>query len=182
MSQAQAQNDLWQEYALQAQKGDQRAYNALLKDIAQFTHGYLIGTLSRKDWAEDIVQDVLVSVHKSLHTYSAERPFRPWLMSIIAFRRTDFLRKHYSSRSHLQTDIESPSFLASHVTNEPLAGEYKDIEAALSKLPVKQRDVFIMTKIQGYSIEEVATQLGMSESAVKVTAHRAQNKLKAGLG
>jgi RNA polymerase sigma-70 factor (ECF subfamily) len=100
-------------------------------------------------------------------------------VAIVAFRRTDFLRKHYAARAHLQTDMESPSFLASYVTKPDHAGEYKDIESALAKLPVQQRQIFIMSKIQGHTIEEVATVMQMSVIAVKVAAHRAQKKLKA---
>lgn len=172
------QNERWQELARQAQGGDKRAYNALLKELVPFIKSVISGTLANQDWADDITQEVLISVHKSLHTYSATRPFRPWLMAIISFRKTDFLRRHYSGKRDKQTTLEDPSFLSSHVTNPVNAGELKDIEAALATLPEKQRRVFELLKIRGYSAKEVAGQTGMSVTAVKVSAHRAMNKLK----
>lgn len=172
------QDEQWTELALQAQAGDKRAYNALLKDIAPFIRNYLLKGLANPEWADDITQDVLLSVHKSLRTYSPDRPFRPWLMAIVNFRRTDFLRKHYKSRSNKQTSLDDYDFQRLHVTNPDHAGEYKDIEAALDSLSENHRKIFEMIKVQGFSTKEVANEMGMSESAVKVTAHRAMKKLQ----
>jgi len=177
-----SQGDLWTEDAVQAQNGDKAAYNRLLRDIAPFIRNYILKSLANPDWADDITQEVLISVHKSLNTYSPDRPFRPWLMAIINFRRTDYLRKHYNQRGNKQTTLDDYDFQAMHVTNPAHAGEYKDIEAALDSLPEKQRKVFEMIKIKGYTAKEVANEMGMSVSAVKVSAHRTMSKLKKMLG
>ncbi len=173
-----SKGEVWTENAILAQSGDKRAYNDLLRDIAPFIRNYILKSLANPEWADDITQDVLMSVHRSLNTYSPDRPFRPWLMAIISFRRTDFLRKHYSARDNMRTTLDNPDFLSAHVTNPDHAGEYKDIEKALETLPEKQRKVFEMIKIQGYSAKEVANEMDMSVSAVKVSAHRTMNKLK----
>lgn len=170
--------DQWTEYAIQAQKGDKKAYNALLHSIAPFIRNYLLKGLANPEWADDIAQEVLLSVHKSLSSYSPDRPFRPWLMAIINFRRTDFLRSHYKSRDDRKTTLDDMDFLRNHVTNPAHAGEYKDIEAALESLPDNQKKIFEMIKIKGYSTSEVANEMGMSESAVKVSAHRTMKKLR----
>lgn len=174
--------DLWRDLAVKAQSGDQRAYSALLKDIVPYIRAVASGSLANVDWVDDLVQDVLVSVHKSLSTYSEDRPFKPWLSAIIQFRKTDILRKYYKNRGNKTVDVESLEFLGQHVTNPAFAGELKDVEAALSELPENQRKVFEMIKIHGYSAQEVADEMGMSVSAVKVSAHRTQNKLKDRLG
>ncbi len=174
--------DLWRELAIKAQQGDQRAYAALLRDIVPFIRAVASGSLANPDWIDDLVQDVLVSVHKSLSTYSDDRPFKPWLSAIIQFRRTDLLRKYYKNRSNKTVGLDDLEFSAQHVTNPALAGELKDIEAALADLPDNQRKVFEMIKIHGYSAQEVANEMGMSVSAVKVSAHRTMNKLKDRLG
>ena len=173
-----SQSDLWTEYAAKAQAGDKAAYNQLLKEIAPFIRNFVLGSLANDDWADDIMQEVLISVHKSLKTYSPDRPFKPWLMAIINFRRTDYLRKHYKARDNKKTSLDDYDFQNSHVTNPAHAGEYKDIEAALETLPDNHRKVFEMIKIQGYTAKEVANEMGMSVSAVKVSAHRTMNKLK----
>jgi RNA polymerase sigma-70 factor (ECF subfamily) len=168
----------WRLLAARAQGGDRAAYNSLLREIQPFIYKAIAGTLARPDWADDIVQDVLLSVHKSLKTYSPSMPFKPWLGAIIGFRRTDCLRRHYSARMDKQTTLEDPGYTNSHVTNSRHAGEYKDIERALGELPAKQRRVFEMIRIEGYSAKETANEMKMSVSAVKVSAHRAMKKLQ----
>ena len=56
------------------------------------------------------------------------------------------------------------------------------IHAAVATLPARQRDVIQGLKFQDQSVREVAGRLGMSESAVKVTAHRGYRALKRLLG
>lgn len=172
-------SDQWQEWAGQAQNGDKQAYAQLLKAIHPYIHNVLYKSLSKNDAAEDIAQEVLISVHKSLDTYTPERPFKPWLMSIINFRKMDYLRKYYAQRQDMTSTVESnPEFIAENVTNPEHSGELKDIENALSQFSKKQQSIFRKIKIEGYTAEEVAEQMNMNESAVKVSAHRTMKKLQ----
>lgn len=171
-------NGVWAEWAQQAQAGDQKVYSQLLTDIVPYIRGILAPGLSNPDWIDDITQEVLISVHKSLHTYSPDRAFCPWLRAIISFRRTDFLRRYYSKRGDKKVDIENLDFQTEHVTKSEYAGELKDIERALQGLPEDQRIIFQRMKIEGYTAREVAKEMDMSVSAVKVSAHRTAKKLK----
>lgn len=174
-----SQSDDWQNLAIAAQAGDKRAYAQLLGEIAPYIRNVIIKSLSNQDAAEDIAQEVLISIHKSLRTYQPDRPFKPWLMAIVNFRRTDYLRKHYAQRQDKTTTVEdNPEYMAANVTNAPHAGELKDIEEAIEKLPEQQQRIFKMIKIQGFSTQEVANEMDMNESAVKVSAHRAMKKLQ----
>jgi RNA polymerase sigma-70 factor (ECF subfamily) len=168
----------WRSLIEKAQAGDKKAYNRLLKQLHPYIENVLRPGLSNPEWVNDITQDVLLSLHKSLHTYNPERPFKPWLMAIIHFRKSDFMRKHYASHDDRKVDFEEPAFFNRHVTSPVASGEFKDIEAALNMLPEQQRNVFQMMKIYGYSANEVATMTGMSTSAVKVSVHRSWKKIR----
>ncbi len=173
------QKDQWQEWAIAAQGGDKRCYSKLLGELHPYIRNVIIKSLSNQDAAEDIAQEVLISVHKSLSSYQPDKPFKPWLMAIVNFRRTDYLRKYYAQRDDKKaTTDDNPEFLEANVTNPTNIGELKDIEAALETLPKQQREIFQMIKIQGYTAQEVANQLDMNESAVKVSAHRTMKKLQ----
>ena len=171
----------WPELAKAAQTGDKRAYSQLLKEIYPFIRGVLIPKLSNPEWADDIAQEVLISVHKSLHTYSPERAFKPWLNAIVHYRKADYLRKHYANRANVSVPVEEQINLSDNVTSPEDFSEYRNIERELDKLPKKQQEVFRLVKIEGYSTQEVAEKTGMSESAVKVSAHRTLEKLKQNL-
>lgn len=177
-----SQNEKWKDLATKAQSGDKRAYTALLTDILPFIKARLAGGLSNPDWVEDIAQEVLISVHKSLNSYSSDRPFKPWLNAIIQFRRTDLLRKHYRDKNTKERSRENIDIFGQNVTFQATSGELKDIEKAIASLPVKQQKIFRMMKVEGYSAKEVASEMDMSVSAVKVAAHRTTNKLKDMLG
>ena len=171
-------DDEWRNLALAAQSGDKKAYNALLKEIFPYIRNVLMKALSDQDGAEDVAQEVLISVHKSLKTYSADRPFKPWLYAIINFRKMDYLRKYYSARKNQEAPLEYADFSEGGVTKPGLEGELKDVEKALQSLPDQQRKIFTMMKIEGYSAQEVANEMQMNVSAVKVSAHRTGKKLK----
>ncbi|MEM9468841.1 MAG: RNA polymerase sigma factor [Pseudomonadota bacterium] len=175
------QSNQWDEWAAAAQKGDKRAYQKLLTDLAPYIRNVIIGSLSNQDAADDITQEVLISVHKSLNTYSPDKAFKPWLSAIINFRRTDYLRKYYAKRDDQKTSLDNLDYIAQNVTNNAHSGELKDIEEALSALPDKQREIFQLMKIEGYTAEEVANKMDMQVSAVKVSAHRTAKKLKIAL-
>lgn len=176
--QAPTQAEMWRELALQAQHGDQAAYSKLLRDLLPYVKAALASGLANPDWVEDIAQEVLISVHKSLSTYSPDRPFKPWLQAIIQFRRTDYLRQHYKAKRLREGVKDVTETFGQNVTSTAHIGESKDIEAAMAGIPDRQRKIFNMMKIQGYSAKEIGRKMGMTESAVKVSAHRTLNKIK----
>lgn len=177
-SPANDREQMWRQWAVLAQRGDKKAYTLLLRDIVPYIRNFIGPRVANPDWVDDITQDVLVSVHKSLNTYSPDRPFKPWLSAIIGFRRTDFLRRHYSAQQHRRASTDDAEFLRTHVTNPASAGELKDVEKALAQFPEKQRRLFTLMKIRGYSAQEAAREMKMSVSAVKVSVHRTTSKLR----
>ncbi|MCI5060473.1 MAG: sigma-70 family RNA polymerase sigma factor, partial [Alphaproteobacteria bacterium] len=173
------QSEEWTALAAQAQKGDKECYHKLLKALAPYIRNIALRRISNTEYAEDITQEVLISVHKSLHTYGADRAFKPWLNSIINFRLIDYMRKHYADRQDQTATTENnPEFIAQNVTHNDHIGELKDIETVLTSLPENQQRIFRMIKIEGYSAKEVANEMNMKESAVKVSAHRTLKKIQ----
>ena len=170
-------NQYWTDLAAKAQTGDQTAYRALLSGLVPVIRRNIVKSLPSPQYADDIVQEVLLSVHKALHTYDPKRPFLPWIQSIINFRRTDFLRQHYAQFDNAKVSLDDPDTPDYLVISNP-TGSTKDIETAFNALPEQQKKVVELMKIKGYSAEEVSKKTGMSLSAVKVSAHRALKKIK----
>lgn len=168
----------WRELVAQSQQGDKRAYNTFLAEIFPFIINTVRPGLQNDDWAEEIAQEVLLSVHKSLHTYDNNRPLKPWLRSIIHFRKADLLRRHYGRKDDKKISLDAADFETDYVTDPAFAGELKDIEAGLGILSDRQREIVRLARIEGYSIEEIANRIEMSASAVKVTIHRSLKKIR----
>lgn len=160
-----------------AQAGDNNAYRHLLIHITKILRNFLNKRLFYKEIIEDVLQEILISIHKARHTYDSSRPFVPWVIAIAKFRLTDHLRKSYRAADNQMFYIEEISHeMENNVTNED--GEYEYLYKAIEELPQKQKNVVTLMKIEGLSVKEVAKECNMSESAVKTTAHRAYKMLK----
>lgn len=160
-----------------AQCGDKQAYAKLLSGITPLIRSFLHRRLGPRDDNQDVLQEVLLAIHKASHTYNTDRPFKPWMFAIADFKVKDYLRAHYRKNAHTHVDFdEAENLIADPVTLGPSSGE--QLHEALSVLPEKQQTIVRLMKIEGYTASEVASQMDMSESAVKVSAHRAYKILK----
>jgi RNA polymerase sigma factor (sigma-70 family) len=159
-----------------ARAGDSRAYAEFLKGITPLIRAGVSSAIPVAQ-RDDVVQEILLSVHRALPTYDAKRALRPWLNAIINYRKMDHLRSLYSRNSEIVADVET-DFANQLVTNPTTAGELKDISRGIAQLSEKQRQVVELLRIRGYSVEETARMLGITPADVKVSAHRAAVKLK----
>ena len=157
--------------------GDQRAYADLLQETARFLHPYLMKRLSAASEVDDLLQEILISIHKARLTYDGARPYKPWAYAIAKFRLQDYLRIHYADRLRHAVELsEVENILAQPVTESDTS--YESISGEIEKLPPKQGKILRMLHQEGYTAREVAERIGMKESAVKVAAHRAYKILR----
>jgi RNA polymerase sigma-70 factor (ECF subfamily) len=160
-----------------AQDGDRRDYEDLLTRVAALVRAFVRRRVGDIEWTDDVVQECLVALHRARHTYDPARPFAPWLYAIAQNRLVDALRVQ---RRHLFREIQPDSLRAEpgrHADQErdALRG---DLRRWVAGLPDNQRRVIELLKFEELSVREVAARLGMSESNVKVTAHRGYRALR----
>jgi RNA polymerase sigma-70 factor (ECF subfamily) len=161
----------------QALAGDQRAYAALLRETTRMLRPYLSTRLNFSNEVDDLLQEILLSIHKARHTYDGMRPYKPWVYAIARFRLHDFLRAHYGDVLRHADDVaDLEDFLHDPVTETAIS--YESISGEVEKLPEKQATILRLMHQEGYTAKEVAEKMGMQESAVKVAAHRAYKVLR----
>ena len=171
------QNDKLEKLMKQSLNGDQRAYAVLLQETSRLLRPFLSRRLSFSNEVDDLLQEILVSIHKARHTYDGNRPYKPWAYAIARFRLQDYLRAHYSDQLRHAVDFdELEESLPENVTEAGFS--YESISAEVNKLPEKQANILQLMHQQGYTAREVAEKMGMNESAVKVAAHRAYKILR----
>lgn len=175
-----AREERWRQQMKAAQGGDQAAYASLLREVMP-----LLRDLVRRAWrtpqdADDIVQDVLLSLHAVRHTYDPARPFVPWLLSITRRRIADAARR---SSIRFQREI------AAGVLPETFSGdgakieqetrdEQASIRQALAGLTTEQREAVELLKVQGLSLKEASAVTGRSVPSLKAHVHRALKALR----
>lgn len=153
---------------LASQKGYDRAYGTFLSKTSELLIPFIRKRVDREEFIDDILQDTLISIHRSKHTYLPDRPLEAWIYVICNHRIIDFYRKF---RKVEKAEIT--------LSDEP---ESKESSANLSELLINlsdnQKKVITYMKVDGLSIKEVAQKMSMSTSAVKVTAFRGYEALR----
>jgi RNA polymerase sigma factor (sigma-70 family) len=187
MDEASTVADPLQRMMAAAQAGDARAYRSLLAEAAAISRRVVRRRhpfLSDAD-TEDLVQDVLLSVHAVRATYDPARPFVPWLVAIIRNRVADAARRHVRQKAWQVAVDEYPETADEAATNPETAGLSDDaagLRQAVAGLPQTQRTAIELTKLQELSLKEASAKSGMSVAALKVASHRAVKALRAILG
>jgi RNA polymerase sigma-70 factor (ECF subfamily) len=157
--------------------GDRQAYAELLRETARLLRPFLSRRLNFGPEVDDVLQEILISIHKARHTYDGKRPYKPWVYAIAQFRLQDYLRTHYADQLRQALDIsELENNLHEDVTESAIS--YESISGEVHKLPEKQAAILQLIHQEGCTAKEAAQRLGMSESAVKVAAHRAYKVLR----
>lgn len=160
----------------QAQAGDTVAYGRFLSETSVILRRFLAKRMAADD-VEDVLQEILTSIHKARHTYDGGRPLLPWIYAIARFRLTDYLRKHYKNQQNKQVPMEDVEYLLeAPVTESHELPEY--MSEAVGTLPDREQKIIYLMHVEGYTAKEVGSQIGMNESAVKVAAHRAYKKIR----
>ena len=163
-----------------AQEGDQVAYQALLADILPLLRAIVQRVWRSQQDVEDIVQDVLLSMHVVRHTYDPTRPFLPWLLTIARRRIADAARRS-SSRSAYETTVDVlPETFSGDATKNPQEGsdDQAAFRHALASLTGGQREAVELLKLQGLSLSEASAITGKSVAALKINVHRGLKALR----
>jgi RNA polymerase sigma-70 factor (ECF subfamily) len=163
-----------------AQAGDRRSYEKLLREVLPYIRAIVRRHHATPDRVEDVVQDVLLTIHRVRNTYDPSRPFSAWLGAIAHRRSIDSLRRK------VRTDAsETFSPIAYETYADPAAN--RDIEAneasetlteAIAALPPGQRQAVELLRLRELSLAEAAAESGQSVGALKVSMHRALRALQ----
>ena len=179
-TQLQLQEASWVVLMRATQGGDAASYDRLLRSVTPFIRNLVRRYCRDPSLAEDVVQDVLLTVHRIRHTWDPERPFSPWLASIAARRGIDRIRRATRvARHEVSDELALETFSTPAANNESGALRAAEtIEPLLAALPERQRRALEAVKIRGLSVAEAARESGQSVSALKVNVHRAVKALR----
>jgi RNA polymerase sigma-70 factor (ECF subfamily) len=165
-----------------AQDGDGDAYAALMRELAVRVRQIVRhrrAFLGQAD-VEDLVQDVLLSVHAVRATYDATRPFIPWLLAITRNRLADAARRYRRQGAHevAVDDLDVTFFSERTNTMTATYGDPGALKDAIADLPAGQRRAIELLKLREMSLKAAAAASGTTVGALKVATHRAMDGLR----
>ena len=173
----------------EAQSGNLNSFSALVEIYQERAVHIAYSFLGNYEDARDIAQEAFMKTYESLQSFKAESRFYTWFYRILVNTCKDFLRKK-KVRQHLSfwfhrdgDDQEDPLMnIAGHAKNalENLANQElgNEIVKAIEKLPFQQRSTFSLRYLEGLSMEEIATTMGLSVGAVKANLWQAGQKMR----
>lgn len=165
------------------QQGNGLAYSELLEELAPLIRRMI---RRRQPFAlppqdvEDLLQDILLSVHVARATYDRTRPFLPWLASIVRNRMADSARRAVRQRRNesLAEQLAETFMPARTNTVEDAYAETEALQYAMAELPGGQRQAVELLKLRELSLKEASAVSGMSVGALKVAVHRGVKALR----
>jgi RNA polymerase sigma-70 factor (ECF subfamily) len=160
---------------LRCQAGDERAFATLMEEFGPHIHRYLTGLVGAD--AEDVQQEVWLTVFRSLVTLTNPGAFRTWLYRTTRHRAIDHLRRQRRERE-LFVDSETERELVRSSDVDPLPDiDAADLDTLLAKLSVAHREVILLRFRDGLQYAEIALVIGCPVGTVKTRVHHAKLRL-----
>jgi RNA polymerase sigma factor (sigma-70 family) len=165
-----------------AQGGDRPAYELVLRECVPIVRRIAYHQGAPADFIDDVVQDVLVTIHGARASYDPSRSFTAWLTAITQRRTIDILRKLGRRGAR---EVHSPVAFETHpAPDNPEDDAAREAEAAqlhayVADLPEVQRQAVRELALEEKSLEDASKSTGRTKTALKVNLHRAIKTLRA---
>jgi len=169
------------------QKGDRGAFERLYHRYAKDVYTMALRMVNSPDLAEEITQEVFISVFKNIEKFQFQSAFTTWLYRIVYRRAADQFRKlkRFREKSGVLTvEDENGAILEVRDPGDnPSENALKQertrlIEQAMAELSPKQRAIMVLRYVHQLSYEEIAGILGCRIGTVKSRLNRAHKTME----
>jgi RNA polymerase sigma-70 factor, ECF subfamily len=157
-----------------AASGDATAFERLYRTHVNRVHS-LVRRMLDADIADDVTQDVFIRAWQKLSTFRGESAFGTWLHKLAVNVALARRKTVGTERGRFINEAEPLEGLSSRRQTPELT---MDFEEALSRLPEKARQVFVLHDVEGYRHEEIARMLGVVPGTSKSQLHHARMALR----
>jgi RNA polymerase sigma-70 factor (ECF subfamily) len=125
---------------------------------------------------EDLFQECWMRIHSSRHTYRPPAPVLPWVFAIARHTHLDGYRRRMRRQSR-EVLVADPPEVQAQPQRKTMDDDAR-FARLLESLPASQREILMMLKVSGMSLEEVARATFSTVGSIKQKVHRAYAKLR----
>jgi RNA polymerase sigma-70 factor (ECF subfamily) len=174
-----------------AQAGDERAFEQILSLIEVPVYRLAFSMLRHKQDAEDVSQEVLIKLWRTLPDYRFECPLLIYVLKMTRTTVLDLQRKNARRREHevsltvededgdrVEMDVTDTSVDANPAEHLTRAERIAEVRRAVEDLPPAERDMIMLKDIQGLSYAQIADLLSIEEGTVGSRLSRARKNLE----
>jgi len=159
-------------------KGEASAFGLLYDKYQPQIYRFIYLKVGHREEAEDLTHQVFLKTWGSISRYDFQGfPFSSWLYQIARNQVIDYYRTkkvNITLESIVELKIESPSYSSVMDNNSDI----EKVKKAIYQLNPQQQDVIILRFIEDLSLQETASILDKTETAVKLLQHRAIKNLR----
>jgi len=158
-------------------KGNRDAQKLLYEQFYGYAMSICLRYAPGKEEAREILNDGFMKVFTRLNQRDQQGSFKSWLRKIMIHNAIDYYRKNNKHYNHQELDnIQTNS---NTVENDALGNiAYNDLIRMVQQLPPAYRTVFNLHVLDGYTHEEIATQLNITEGTSKSNLFKAREHLR----
>lgn len=168
------------ELAQRAAAGDMTAFEELYVKYNRRVFGLCLRMMQSHAEAEDLAQEIFVTLFSRLGTFRGEAAFATWLHRLTVNHVLMHFRKGRVRRERITDDGETPLEIVAGTENPSRMAilDRITLDSAIGQLPPGYRLVFILHEIHGHEHHEIAEILGCSIGTSKSQLHKARMKLR----
>jgi RNA polymerase sigma factor (sigma-70 family) len=159
--------------------GNESAFNRLAVKYQEKIYWHARRTTGNHLDADEIVQEVLLVLYNKLKTFEFKSSLYTWIYTITNTRSINYLKKRslkiFFSLDEITNKRSNEKDVIDHLESKQ---KLEKVENALQKLPIKQREVFIMRNYDELSYEEISNITGKTVGALKANHFHALKKIK----
>ena len=180
MTETKSDSELIQEFI----SGSEIAFNLLAKRYQQKIYWHARRMLGDHDNANEIVQQVLLVMHKKLNSFNFSSALYTWIYKITSTRSLNHLKRNKLKKVFSFGIDEKFDLMGNEniITQIEAKESFDRMEKLLMRLPAKQREVFVMRNFDDLSYEDISSITGKSVGALKANYFHAFRKIKELMG
>lgn len=159
--------------------GDETSFNKIINKYKRRIYWHARRMTGNHLDADEVVQEVLIVMYKKLKDFQFKSSLYTWIYRIVSTRSLNYLRKR-SIRNIFSLDdlsIEHVKSKEDIVNDFEVKEKLVKIDRLLQKLPVKQREIFVLRNYDELSYEEISELTGKSIGGLKANYFHAVNKI-----
>ncbi len=150
-------------------RGEVTAFDLIFEKYSQRVFQFSYQLLKNKSDAEGVVQEVFLKLWTHRHRIDPERSFEAFLFTIVNNCCVSLIRKR--STHHKYIDYIKAINLAGQAQNPAKQIEFQEfqhqVEQIINALPPRQREIYLLSREEGFSYREIANKLSLSINTVE---------------
>ncbi len=159
-----------------ARDGDREAFGRLYEAVALDLYRMALYTLGDPQDAEDMVAETFLEAWKGIHNLRETDRFRQWMLRILSVRCKRRVARYIQEKGNIDID----DYLEEGVPDT--GGPRAEVRDAMARLAPEERQIVLLSVLQGYTMREIAGMLGLPQGTVSSKLHRTLKKLRQMLG